>query len=727
MEVSSSFDVSHYRIRSERGSSTVRYPAYTFLPDSSNVSEPARSLLKRSNTNASKPPLLQAMTHSQTFPQDDTLSPKLDSDPASKALHSIRLKIQQQKIWGETLTSSSEIKHPKHLTRKVCRVPSKEAKTAPSTGGVIRLTVQKHAVSSVSTNACHQRSAHLAEQSTYISAWKNVQGLVKQMLNSQSSIKDKSECLYKKAPPQQCAVSKARRHGGYEQRKKENSASMKAQDQSRSISRCPSGSAASSRPTQAVQLKNRNEYCTKASQNSTLKFFTESHHHENMNTLVFKDNENDAKSNNNPVQEVRECMRHQAVERKRKVLKMKKETEREDEKSPRNMHEVFRKQREALHKANKEQTQEYKHRRSSDEERCPRVPDAAEEQMPAFDRQNQSVLVAEQVDHGSVTRDETGSPVSAAVKGETQNRMAAQRHRAEALKKTIAALDTRLDDEGACLGITALIQTRPAGQGICKANSRESLSDSSDRDTDLRRKGVSVGNEIKDETGVEREFKQQIYQTATAQEEQSEDSESTDSSSKWSELSELYSQQIHSHLSLAQSQQFLREEELRARQYSALFRLREKALWEKTQAELEWLEHCIRHGAAPDDDFALAEHRRKQEAVVHRFRQEQAEIHHWRNIYRSGRQQRQLLLHHQRDILKIKKSTVHFKQVLQEQSVPKKSHNLRRDNTATDEESVMQPGIMPDARGAYKASGEDGRRVRLLLFYYLFSYSNTQE
>lgn len=126
-----------FRIRSERGSSAVRYPAYTFLPDSSNVYGPARSLQKRfsnahlankSNTNASKPYLLQAMTHFQTFPQDDTLSPKLDSftaDPASKASHSVRLKIQQQKLWRETLTPSPEMKHPKHLTRKVCRVPRK--------------------------------------------------------------------------------------------------------------------------------------------------------------------------------------------------------------------------------------------------------------------------------------------------------------------------------------------------------------------------------------------------------------------------------------------------------------------------------------------------------------------------------------------------------------------------------------------------------------------------
>ncbi|XP_072521409.1 uncharacterized protein [Salminus brasiliensis] len=139
-----------------------------------------------------------------------------------------------------------------------------------------------------------------------------------------------------------------------------------------------------------------------------------------------------------------------------------------------------------------------------------------------------------------------------------------------------------------------------------------------------------------------------------------------DKCTPWSELSEVYSQNQHQrHLSLAQSQQFLREEELRARQYSALFRLREKALQEKTQAELAWLEHCKKQVTSEDE--ALAEIKRKQEDVVNRLRQEQAELHHWRNVYKSGRQQRRLLLCHQKDILDIERSTTHFREVLQKQ------------------------------------------------------------
>ncbi|KAG5281577.1 hypothetical protein AALO_G00073890, partial [Alosa alosa] len=66
---------------------------------------------------------------------------------------------------------------------------------------------------------------------------------------------------------------------------------------------------------------------------------------------------------------------------------------------------------------------------------------------------------------------------------------------------------------------------------------------------------------------------------------------SSDSTSKWSELSEFYSQgALKGHLSLAQSLQFLREEELRARHASALFRLRAEALRERTHAELGLLD-----------------------------------------------------------------------------------------------------------------------------------------
>lgn len=111
------------------------------------------------------------------------------------------------------------------------------------------------------------------------------------------------------------------------------------------------------------------------------------------------------------------------------------------------------------------------------------------------------------MDQSSGTLSEVGSPVSAADVSWAQNRLATHRHRVEALRKTIGALDTHMDDEAAWLGITdhkgALRQSQPAGQGIRGAESRETLSDSVslDRDTETnhRQKGMSIKNEIKDE------------------------------------------------------------------------------------------------------------------------------------------------------------------------------------------------------------------------------------
>ncbi|XP_051551934.1 uncharacterized protein LOC127439712 [Myxocyprinus asiaticus] len=138
-----------------------------------------------------------------------------------------------------------------------------------------------------------------------------------------------------------------------------------------------------------------------------------------------------------------------------------------------------------------------------------------------------------------------------------------------------------MDVEAALLRITGqkepLRQSQSAGQGICEAESREILSDCAsvdkDTETEIEQKVMSIKKEIKDEKddvdlgpyAAETEFMPQIDQQEKGQEVESNSSESTDSTSK-SDLSEMNSQQLQGHLSLAQSQQFLREEELRARQ-----------------------------------------------------------------------------------------------------------------------------------------------------------------
>ncbi len=90
------------------------------LLDSLNIVDPNKSVQKdfaksiyqtNPNERIKDSSGLQTMSHCQKFPQDDTLSHKLDSLscsellkknlPTSKALHSLRMKIQQQKLRRE--------------------------------------------------------------------------------------------------------------------------------------------------------------------------------------------------------------------------------------------------------------------------------------------------------------------------------------------------------------------------------------------------------------------------------------------------------------------------------------------------------------------------------------------------------------------------------------------------------------------------------------------------
>nr|XP_032623477.1 coiled-coil domain-containing protein 187 [Chelonoidis abingdonii] len=142
-------------------------------------------------------------------------------------------------------------------------------------------------------------------------------------------------------------------------------------------------------------------------------------------------------------------------------------------------------------------------------------------------------------------------------------------------------------------------------------------------------------------------------------------SEQMDSTSQWSEVSQLYGgSSTFCRFSLTMAEQYLREEELRARHQTALLRLREKALQEKTQAELAWLEHrkgCLDNLRDSEEVSAVAE---KQHKILTRLKQEQVEIQHLRNIYRAAHQERKLLLKQQREILLMQQSTAQLQRAL---------------------------------------------------------------
>ncbi|KAK3514627.1 hypothetical protein QTP70_021536, partial [Hemibagrus guttatus] len=430
-----------------------------------------------------------------------------------------------------------------------------------------------------------------------------------------------------------------------------------------------------------------------------------------------KENEGPAKSTvqRQNSQEVREYMHQQILERRRRKQQMRRKVEFEQEMKRRSMQAIVKKQKEALHRTRKQQTQQTGKSRNADKEQFA----TSRKTLGLQHNAHCAVLDASsrtmQMELFSDAWSKKNNPVclvnlnrSLIIPAKTQ------RYRVEALRKTIASLDARVDNETVRLGIDghkeSLTHTRPTGQETAdrkKNKLKESVSINKNVPMNEERK-ISVDKACPVMCAL-----QSMQRTIQCTSDQDDDTENTDSTSKWSELSGMCSQgQFQCHLSLAQSQQFIWEEELRARQLSALFRLRKKALWERTQAELTWLEHCKKNALSEED--SVTQIKRKQEEVLKSLRCEEAEIHHWRNVYKSGQQQRHLLLYHHRDILDIKKSTTHIRQMLEKQAM------TDTDSRPTDTASVLEgkglitkPGIKPAARGEDKLPSKQGRQVFL--------------
>ncbi|XP_022084332.1 centrosome-associated protein 350-like isoform X2 [Acanthaster planci] len=110
-------------------------------------------------------------------------------------------------------------------------------------------------------------------------------------------------------------------------------------------------------------------------------------------------------------------------------------------------------------------------------------------------------------------------------------------------------------------------------------------------------------------------------------------------------------------LSAEMLRQQLRDEEVRARQQAALFKLREKTLMEKAKVELEWLEHEKKRYKESGDTEKLQAARKRQQVLVTRVQQEQAEIRRLRAAQKAASHERQLLLYQQQEIARMRKAT----------------------------------------------------------------------
>ncbi|XP_058549493.1 coiled-coil domain-containing protein 187 isoform X9 [Neofelis nebulosa] len=138
----------------------------------------------------------------------------------------------------------------------------------------------------------------------------------------------------------------------------------------------------------------------------------------------------------------------------------------------------------------------------------------------------------------------------------------------------------------------------------------------------------------------------------------------------------------------------LREEELRAQHQAAMLRLREKVLEEKMCAELAWLEHQRECLGGEGKDTMLAALATRQEQALSKLEQEQREIRYLRDIHLFSRQERKLLLQHEKDIVSLQRSMVHLRRELQARTRLPQSSVLEVKTTQTEgsETSVQLKG-----------------------------------
>ncbi|XP_045154253.1 centrosome-associated protein 350 isoform X2 [Echinops telfairi] len=132
--------------------------------------------------------------------------------------------------------------------------------------------------------------------------------------------------------------------------------------------------------------------------------------------------------------------------------------------------------------------------------------------------------------------------------------------------------------------------------------------------------------------------------------------------------------------------QYMKEEEMRAAHQSSLLRLREKALKEKTKAELAWLEHQKRHLRDKGEDDKMPPLRKKQRGLLLRLQQEKAEIKRLQEANKAARKERQLILKQQEEIERIRQTTIKLQEKLKsagENKLESHSDDDTKDNKAT--------------------------------------------
>lgn len=85
-------------------------------------------------------------------------------------------------------------------------------------------------------------------------------------------------------------------------------------------------------------------------------------------------------------------------------------------------------------------------------------------------------------------------------------------------------------------------------------------------------------------------------------------------------------QDSFSHFTMEMVRQYMRDEEVRLQHQSALLRLRQKALKEKTHTELAWLEHQKKKLRDKGEDDKMPPIKKKQRGLLLKLQQEQVSL-----------------------------------------------------------------------------------------------------
>ncbi|XP_043941681.1 centrosome-associated protein 350 [Protopterus annectens] len=123
-------------------------------------------------------------------------------------------------------------------------------------------------------------------------------------------------------------------------------------------------------------------------------------------------------------------------------------------------------------------------------------------------------------------------------------------------------------------------------------------------------------------------------------------------------------QDSFSRFTMEMVRQYMKEEEMRAAHHSSLLRLREKALKEKTKAELAWLDLQKKRLRDKGEDDKMPPIRKKQRGLLLKLRQEQAEIKRLKEANKAARKERQLILKQQEEIERMRQTTIKLQEKL---------------------------------------------------------------